>query len=146
MWQVTYAIPCHDHENVHHVEHWSHCQTHIYIFWGLIPNTGKWTKRIWSPNKFFYIILHVQICLERQQVYPDKRELKKYSHSWSWGRQFWLAIIHYILPSTTPHQNTECLPSPHRDFHLIHTRNYTTALHIQVSLQKECTSTIPALP
>lgn len=52
-----------------------------------------------------------------------------------------------MLPSTKPHQNTKCLPSPHSDFHITHTRNYKTALHISSIFKKEeFTFTIHSLP
>lgn len=113
---------------------------YIYTFWGIIPNTKKWNNRIHSPNKFICITLHVQIYSERQQqVYQTKRT-EKISPTWSWGRQFWLTMIHYILPSTTPHRSTQCLPSPNSDFHIIHTRNYRNDLQFQLSFKKSLLS------
>jgi hypothetical protein len=51
------------------------------------------------------------------------------------------------LPSTKPHQNTKCLPSSHSDIHIMHTRNYETALHISSIFKKEeFTFTIHSLP
>jgi len=106
----------------------------VFIFRCLLPNTEKWNKKIRYPNRFSYIMFHIQKVASMQAKENWSNIL---TGGWSWGRQIWLAIIHYLLPSTKPHQSTKCLPSPCSHFHTSHTRNYKTALHISNMFKKE---------
>jgi len=102
-----------------------------------------------SKQVFLHYVSYTNMLRKKAASMPGKRELKQHSRRWVELRKANVVSNYslHMLPSTKPHQNTECLPSSHSDIHIMHTRNYKTTLHISSNFKKEeFTFTIHSLP
>jgi hypothetical protein len=102
-----------------------------------------------SKQVFLHYVSYTNMLRKKAASMPGKRKLKQHSRRWVELRKANLVSNYplHMLPSTKPHQNTKCLPSSHSDIHIMHARNYKTALHISSIFKKEeFTFTIHSLP